>query len=634
MDNEVFDNYAELVARFKSGDESAYEELYEKTKQFVYTTCLGILRNDDDAFDAMQDTYLTVYRRIDSLEDDKTFISWLKRIATTKSLDLYKKRKGDVSYDDAVAVDESLQLDDDLESLPDSYIMEKTKREALDKIIKESLSDVQYQTIHMHYYGELSVETIAELMECPVGTVKTRLMKSRAKIKEGVKKYEKDNKDAFAAVPAPAVPFLTRFFRAGAEDVTVPPLDVSSLIGTESVSAVSNAAKAAKGTAKTAKNIKLIAGAAALALVVAGAFGVKKVLDRQESVDIPPETSAVVSETTPAIETTESLEVINPFDYIIVHFGGNIPDEGTASISRYTSCPEGLEFEISQTTGLNNGDEITVTVVSAPEVEGCVYEPMSQTFVVDGLTRLITVSHSETTVAFNDYGYRTLQISVPEVSISGIDMTETNNALYELCSSEMTSSRTQYNNGTLEAYDYNYQYIDFLSYCSDDVISIILIGTDRGKDHMGPMYTYEVINISAQTGSILSDDELLEILGMNDADFRNYVTEALNDDLGNLNYGNPEQADELENMVGMSPMEFNTLTDRVAQARPYVSNSGSLCFVYELAFIPDSMAGYSYYFMYKCIDPAMSQMVHVRTEYVDGNFENAIEGLSYSWDTY
>ncbi len=61
------------------------------------------------------------------------------------------------------------------------------------------------------------------------------------------------------------------------------------------------------------------------------------------------------------------------------------------------------------------GDEITVTVVSAPEVEGCVYEPMSQTFVVDGLTRLITVSHSETTVAFNDYGYRTLQISVPEV---------------------------------------------------------------------------------------------------------------------------------------------------------------------------------------------------------------------------
>ena len=109
MDNEVFDNYAELVARFKSGDESAYEELYEKTKQFVYTTCLGILKNEDDAFDAMQETYLTVYRKIVNLKDDKAFVAWIKKIASSKALTLYKKKKGNVSYDDAVAVDESLQ---------------------------------------------------------------------------------------------------------------------------------------------------------------------------------------------------------------------------------------------------------------------------------------------------------------------------------------------------------------------------------------------------------------------------------------------------------------------------------------------------------------------------------------------
>ena len=71
----LFEDYAELVAKFKSGDESAYEELYTKTQRMVYFICLGILRNEDDAFDAMQDTYLTVYRKIGSLEDDKTFIS-------------------------------------------------------------------------------------------------------------------------------------------------------------------------------------------------------------------------------------------------------------------------------------------------------------------------------------------------------------------------------------------------------------------------------------------------------------------------------------------------------------------------------------------------------------------------------
>ena len=312
MDNDLFENYAELVAKFKSGDESAYEELYTKTQRMVYSICLGILRNEDDAFDAMQDTYLTVYRKIGSLEDDKTFISWLKRIATTKSLDLYKKRKGDVSYDDAVAADESLQLDDDLESLPDSYIMEKTKREALDKIIKDSLSDVQYQTIHMHYYSELPVETIAELMNCPVGTVKTRLMTSRAKIKEGVKKYEKDNKDAFAG--APAVPFLTRFFNANSDNLKVPNINISTLIGDQAsnvapaiVDAVTQLASndtvkdVAKGGFLTTTAAKIIAGVLVVAIPTAAVIGVKGYLDRNA---VAEESVAVVIETTAAPTAT------------------------------------------------------------------------------------------------------------------------------------------------------------------------------------------------------------------------------------------------------------------------------------------------------------------------------------------
>ena len=69
---------------------SAYEQIYEKSQRLVYSICRGVLQNDEDAFDAMQDTYLTVYKKIGSLEDNKTFVSWLKRIATTKSLDLYR----------------------------------------------------------------------------------------------------------------------------------------------------------------------------------------------------------------------------------------------------------------------------------------------------------------------------------------------------------------------------------------------------------------------------------------------------------------------------------------------------------------------------------------------------------------
>ena len=639
-DNNIFDNYAELVAKFKDGDVSAYDELYEKTQRMVYAICLGILDNEDDAFDIMQDTYLHVYNKLHTLQDNKAFISWLKKIASNKALDLCRKRKRIVSYDDAVAVDESLQLDDDLESLPDSYIMEKTKREALNKIIKESLTDVQYQTVHMHYYTELSVEEIAEIMGCPEGTVKTRLKASRGKIKEGVKRYEKDNKDAFAATPA--VPFLTRFFQAASEDLTVPQIDISSLIGKDAglSSAVSDsAANASKEMLKnpelTDKGIKIVGGVLAAAMLIGGGIAVKKQFDKAKSETVEASV-AVVSETTVPTETTQSVEIVDPFSYINVIFGGHIPDEGTVSISRYSSCPEEFQFEISRTTGLNNGDEVTVNVVSTPETEGVEYSPLSCTFVVEGLSRDVSVIHSENTVPFYDYGYATLQVSVPEVSISGHDMTEVNNALYEACMPEIAMPFTQYSpvDGHITSSDYNYQYLDFLSYVTDDTISIVLVCTDLGKEHVGPMYTFKVYNISVETGELLDDEALLDIIGMDMDDFHDYVVETLTNDVTEMNIANEEQIEELESMVGMSQVEFNTLDERVATARPYINSYGELCFVYETAFVPSEMAPYPYYFTYRCIDPSDSQYLVVQTTYVNDDYNNPVEGFLYNWYTY
>ena len=639
-DNNIFDNYAELVAKFKDGDVSAYDELYEKTQRMVYAICLGILDNEDDAFDIMQDTYLHVYNKLHTLQDNKAFISWLKKIASNKALDLCRKRKRIVSYDDAVAVDESLQLDDDLESLPDSYIMEKTKREALNKIIKESLTDVQYQTVHMHYYTELSVEEIAEIMGCPEGTVKTRLKASRGKIKEGVKRYEKDNKDAFAATPA--VPFLTRFFQAASEDLTVPQIDISSLIGKDAglSSAVSDsAANASKEMLKnpelTDKGIKIVGGVLAAAMLIGGGIAVKKQFDKAKSETVEASV-AVVSETTVPTETTQSVEIVDPFSYINVIFGGHIPDEGTVSISRYSSCPEEFQFEISRTTGLNNGDEVTVNVVSTPETEGVEYSPLSCTFVVEGLSRDVSVIHSENTVPFYDYGYATLQVSVPEVSISGHDMTEVNNALYEACMPEIAMPFTQYSpvDGHITSSDYHYQYLDFLSYVTDDTISIVLVCTDLGKEHVGPMYTFKVYNISVETGELLDDEALLDIIGMDMDDFHDYVVETLTNDVTEMNIANEEQIEELESMVGMSQVEFNTLDERVATARPYINSYGELCFVYETAFVPSEMAPYPYYFTYRCIDPSDSQYLVVQTTYVNDDYNNPVEGFLYNWYTY
>lgn len=229
--DDIYAKCAELVAKVQGGDEGAFAELYYRTQRMVYATCLGILRNPDDAADAMQDTYMAAYKRIGTLDDSRRFAGWIKMIAANRSLDIYRSKKGDLSYDDTIATDESLQGDDDLENLPDSYIMEQTKREILRSIMQSELSDVQYQTVVLYYYDELPVETIAKLMNCPEGTVKTRLKSSRIKIRSGVEKYEKDNKDKFAL--AGALPFMTRFLTEDAKQLKLPNINIMSLIAKE-----------------------------------------------------------------------------------------------------------------------------------------------------------------------------------------------------------------------------------------------------------------------------------------------------------------------------------------------------------------------------------------------------------------
>ncbi len=220
-DKSIFEQYAELVRRFKAGDENAFTEIYEKSKRLVYTTCYGILNNEQDAEDAMQETYTAVFLKLAELEDENVFLQWLKRIAANKAHDKYKVRKGDLSYDDAVAAGEDIEGDDNLEDLPDSYVMDKTKRDALLKIIKESLKDAEFQTVLLFYYNELSRKDIAEVMGCSEETIKDRLSKSRKKIKAGITEYERVNKDKLMGAAA-GVPFLTRFFTESFKDIPVP----------------------------------------------------------------------------------------------------------------------------------------------------------------------------------------------------------------------------------------------------------------------------------------------------------------------------------------------------------------------------------------------------------------------------
>ncbi len=215
MDNR--EKITDLIRQYQNGDSDAFNEIYTGTYKLVYTVCYGILRSQEDAEDLTQDSFLTIYEKLGTLETPETYPSWMSKIAANKALD-YCRRTRRISYTDNDAELDVLADDwSEVDGLPDSFIEDEEKREIINKVLRDSLSEVQYQTMFLHYFNNLSVEDIAESMECPEGTVKTRLKSARAKFKDALENYLSDNKLVLSASP-----FMTRFFASQMSQINVP----------------------------------------------------------------------------------------------------------------------------------------------------------------------------------------------------------------------------------------------------------------------------------------------------------------------------------------------------------------------------------------------------------------------------
>jgi RNA polymerase sigma-70 factor (ECF subfamily) len=165
------ENLEQLIGQAVSGDKAAQSTLYNISNKQVFYTCLGIVKNETDAEDIMQDVYMTVFQKLDTLSDPNSFQAWVNRIAVTRCMNFVKKCRN-ISLDEELEENNREIVDEEL-VLPDDYVSDKAKAQILQGIINEKLSDVQRETILMYYFHEMKVEDIAAEMECPVGTVNT-----------------------------------------------------------------------------------------------------------------------------------------------------------------------------------------------------------------------------------------------------------------------------------------------------------------------------------------------------------------------------------------------------------------------------------------------------------------------------
>lgn len=262
---EQLEELEELVVRFQGGDQAALGEIYERTSRYVYFTCIGFVKNEQDAADISQEVYLTVMQQIGTLEDTAKFLPWLNRITVNKCRNHLAKKTPVLMEEDTL---EECLPETEEAFLPEEYVESREKREIVLQIMRSSLSDVLYQTILLYYFNEMTVPEIAEAMDCPAGTVTYRLSAARAKIKEGVLHYEEKHDEKLYGLTA--LLFFGRLFTAEAAELAVPglPEGIPGAGSTEAV-AVKAAEKGVKTMFKTLK-AKCIAGLLALAVVGGG----------------------------------------------------------------------------------------------------------------------------------------------------------------------------------------------------------------------------------------------------------------------------------------------------------------------------------------------------------------------------
>lgn len=308
-------NISHLVEKIKKGDNKSFEKLYKLTGREVWFTCISFLKNETTAQDIMQETYITAFLKIQSLEKSSQIRSWLNRIAVNKCKN-YLKGKGEIQLDDEIF--ENQAIVDERISIPEEYISDKAKREIILSIMQEVLSDVQYQTVVMHYFNEMTVDEIAEVFECSRGTVLSRLNYSRAKMKTAIEDYENKSGDKLHGVVV--VPFFTTIFKEEAKSLAVPNITIKLPNGqtlatsatkgfaTGAKSTVSSIVKAtATATVKT-KVIAVVCGATILAGISAVGISILAGCNAEKEPTEPSVISSTVQTSTVSSEVSKAIE--------------------------------------------------------------------------------------------------------------------------------------------------------------------------------------------------------------------------------------------------------------------------------------------------------------------------------------
>ncbi|SHJ88026.1 RNA polymerase sigma factor [Tepidibacter formicigenes] len=179
-------NEKELIKKCINGDIDAFEELIKKHKQKAYNIALGMLKNPEDAMDVSQEAFIKVYKYIKNFNQKSSFSTWLYRIVMNTCLDFIKKNEKNKVYSINEAINNrEKEIKDDYNN-PEYVLDRKIQSEEIHKAI-EQLSPVLKTAITLRDIQGFSYDEIANITNCSLGTVKSRIKRARDNLKKIIK---------------------------------------------------------------------------------------------------------------------------------------------------------------------------------------------------------------------------------------------------------------------------------------------------------------------------------------------------------------------------------------------------------------------------------------------------------------
>ncbi|WP_018132379.1 RNA polymerase sigma factor [Effusibacillus pohliae] len=180
----------ELLARVLGGDANAYRELVVRYQSLIFTLCLKMLADREEARDAAQEVFLQAYRSLGEFQGGAQFRSWLYKIAANKCIDIRRKQARRAGIASISPLQEDLPRSAD--PTPEEQLLATERSRELQAAIDE-LPEKYRDVVILYHYQRLSYKQIAEILGIEVKSVETRMSRAKKMLRERLRKEEQDD---------------------------------------------------------------------------------------------------------------------------------------------------------------------------------------------------------------------------------------------------------------------------------------------------------------------------------------------------------------------------------------------------------------------------------------------------------